>query len=164
MTNRSVCQENGRSDSSRVTDPALARVARKVSEGLRLELHDGLACLETTDLLGLGALALAAKSARFGSRAFYVVNHHQLLRTSYALGRVQAQGVAVEASRITGLPEAAIGDYYRKLAYDLDERLWTGLTRFLGLLGYRAGRLERFGENWLELPSKEIRRHECAIQ
>src|SRR5437763_996139 len=104
MTYRSVCQENGCSDSSRVTDPALARVVRKVSEGLRLELHDGLACLETTGLLGLGALAFAAKSARFGSRAFYVVNHHQLLRTSYALGRVQAQGVASRLHGSLGYP------------------------------------------------------------
>lgn len=89
---------------------------------------------------------------------------HQLLRTSYALGRVAAHRVAVEASRITGLPEATIRDYYRKLVYDLDDQLWTGLTRFLGLLGYGAARLERFGQTWRELPVKETRRHECAIQ
>jgi aminodeoxyfutalosine synthase len=39
-------------------------------------LADGLACLETGDLLGLGSLASAASRSRFGDRAFYVVNHH----------------------------------------------------------------------------------------
>lgn len=76
MTNRSVMQCNLGDDTSRVADPALARVARKLSQGLRLDQDDGLACLETTDLLGLGSLAFAARTARFGNRAFYVVNHH----------------------------------------------------------------------------------------
>jgi aminodeoxyfutalosine synthase len=60
----------------RITDPELARVGRKVFQGAPLDLSDGLACLETMDLLGLGELASAAKRQRFGNQAFYVVNHH----------------------------------------------------------------------------------------
>jgi aminodeoxyfutalosine synthase len=60
----------------RIADPALGEVARKVLASERLNLADGLACLETTDLLGLGALAYGVRQARFGNRAFYVVNHH----------------------------------------------------------------------------------------
>lgn len=39
-------------------------------------MADGLTCLETNDLLGLGTLASAARRARYGDKAFYVVNHH----------------------------------------------------------------------------------------
>lgn len=60
----------------RLSDKALARVGRKLSARERLNFDDGLACLETTDLLGLGSLASAARRARFGNKAFYVVNHH----------------------------------------------------------------------------------------
>jgi len=52
------------------------RVGRKFFAGDRLDLSDGLACLETPDVLGLGSLASAARRARFGDKAFYVVNHH----------------------------------------------------------------------------------------
>lgn len=57
-------------------DPDLAKVARKFFEGVRLDLVDGLACLQTNDLLGLGSVASAARRARYGDQAFYVVNHH----------------------------------------------------------------------------------------
>jgi aminodeoxyfutalosine synthase len=60
----------------RITDEALIEVGRKFFAGSQLDLADGLACLETPDLAGLGTLASAARRARFGDRAFYVVNHH----------------------------------------------------------------------------------------
>ncbi|MGB6067009.1 MAG: menaquinone biosynthesis protein [Desulfomonilaceae bacterium] len=88
---------------------------------------------------------------------------HDLLRTSYALGRVQFRGVVAEASRIVGLPEPIIRDYYPKLVYDLDDRLWTGLALFLGFLGYGAGCLERFGPDRRSLPASRTHGHECAI-
>lgn len=81
---------------------------------------------------------------------------HQLLQTSYALGRVDAHVVVAEASRITGLHEATIRDYYRKLVHGLDNRLWNGLTRFLGLLGYGTGCLEKFGPSWPAPPINEV--------
>jgi aminodeoxyfutalosine synthase len=76
MTDRSLVSQNPRPILNRLVDPALAEVGRKVFAGIRLDLADGLACLETADLLGLGSLALATRTARFGNRAFYVVNHH----------------------------------------------------------------------------------------
>lgn len=61
---------------SRLLDPALVRIAEKSAAGERLDLADGLACLQTSDLLGLGSSALAARRARYGNKAFYVINHH----------------------------------------------------------------------------------------
>jgi aminodeoxyfutalosine synthase len=61
---------------ARITDNALTQVARKFFNGCRLDLADGLTCLQTNDLLGLGSLASAARRARFGDQAFYVINHH----------------------------------------------------------------------------------------
>ncbi|MEW6350702.1 MAG: aminofutalosine synthase MqnE [Thermodesulfobacteriota bacterium] len=60
----------------RLRDPALVPVGTKFFAGSRLDLQDGLTCLQTFDLLGLGSLALAVKRLRFGNRAFYVVNQH----------------------------------------------------------------------------------------
>jgi len=76
LTSRSSLETSVRANTQRITDPALIRVAHKLSASERLDLADGLACLDTTDLLGLGSLALAAKRARFADYAFYVVNHH----------------------------------------------------------------------------------------
>lgn len=61
---------------NRITDETLAEVGRRFFAGSRLGLTDGLACLETSDLVGLGTLASAARRARFGDQAFYVANHH----------------------------------------------------------------------------------------
>jgi aminodeoxyfutalosine synthase len=60
----------------RITDKNLIEVGRKFFAGSRLDLDDGIVCLETPDVVGLGILATAARRARFGDRAFYVVNHH----------------------------------------------------------------------------------------
>ncbi|MAF27151.1 MAG: CofH family radical SAM protein [Gemmatimonadota bacterium] len=58
----------------RFQDPALARVAEKVACGERLDEADGLACLTTADLFGLGRIADAAKRAKTGERVYYVLN------------------------------------------------------------------------------------------
>ena len=76
LTDWSSFDESIKSISSRIIDPALVRVGDKLSRGLSLDMADGLACLETNDLLGLGALAFAVRRSRFGDRAFYVINHH----------------------------------------------------------------------------------------
>ncbi|MBI5569608.1 MAG: aminofutalosine synthase MqnE [Desulfomonile tiedjei] len=76
MTERSNESDKRRIALDRITDPALAAVAQKFFARERLDEADGLVCLETRDLLGLGQLAYAARIARFGKRAFYVVNHH----------------------------------------------------------------------------------------
>ncbi|MEW5914665.1 MAG: aminofutalosine synthase MqnE [Thermodesulfobacteriota bacterium] len=59
-----------------ISDPALGPVAAKLAAGQRLELADGLALMNSRDLLGLGSLAHAARLAKNGRRAFYVVNRH----------------------------------------------------------------------------------------
>ncbi len=72
---------------------------------------------------------------------------YHVLKASRELGRAEADGVIAEAAQVTGLTEATIRDYFPKLAYDLDDRLWNGLTGFLRLLGYRQDCLERYGDN-----------------
>jgi aminodeoxyfutalosine synthase len=60
----------------RLRDPALREIGRKLAGGGRLEPEDGVACLESTDLCGLGQFALAVKRQRHGNRAFFIANHH----------------------------------------------------------------------------------------
>jgi aminodeoxyfutalosine synthase len=59
-----------------VSDPRLREVAELLAQGQRLGYDQGLALMATTDLIGLGALAHAARLAKNGRRAFYVVNRH----------------------------------------------------------------------------------------
>jgi aminodeoxyfutalosine synthase len=57
-----------------IRDPKLAAIARKVDAGERLDLEDGLACLETRDLFALGRIADAAARRKSGDRVYYVLN------------------------------------------------------------------------------------------
>lgn len=59
-----------------LTDPALQPVAEKLAAGQRLDRSDGLALMNSRDLIGLGALANAARQAKNGRNAYYVVNRH----------------------------------------------------------------------------------------
>ena len=65
-----------RGDLNGITDPAMRRIGSKLLDRERLNLADGLACLNTTDLTGLGRLAFAVKRAMHGKKAFYIANHH----------------------------------------------------------------------------------------
>lgn len=76
MTNRSFYRAEPEDILPRFTDSALRTVAEKVFSGSRLDLTDGLTCLQTSDLLGLGATAHWAKRRRYGDNVFFVVNHH----------------------------------------------------------------------------------------
>jgi aminodeoxyfutalosine synthase len=60
----------------RVRDARLARVWEKVHGGERLDLEDGLACLETDDLLGLGRMADQVKRQKSGDRVYFVINRY----------------------------------------------------------------------------------------
>ena len=57
-------------------DPRLEPVAAKVESGERLSAADALLLFETSDLLGLGALADAANRCRNGERVFFAANQH----------------------------------------------------------------------------------------
>jgi aminodeoxyfutalosine synthase len=59
-----------------IRDTRLARVAEQWLAGNRLNQEDGLACLQTTDLLGLGSLAFLDRTARYGSEASFIANYH----------------------------------------------------------------------------------------
>jgi aminodeoxyfutalosine synthase len=63
-------------DEVRVRDRRLARVRDRLRDGERLGLDDGLACLETDDLLGLGRLADCVKRQRAGDWVYFVINRY----------------------------------------------------------------------------------------
>jgi aminodeoxyfutalosine synthase len=63
-------------DPALLSDPALTGVAHKLAAGQRLDFEDGLALMTSQDLLGLGALAHAARLAKNADYAYYVVNRH----------------------------------------------------------------------------------------
>ena len=60
----------------RLSDARLAGVWEKVHEGGRLDLADGLACLETHDLLGLGRMADHVKRQKSGDWVYFVINRY----------------------------------------------------------------------------------------
>jgi aminodeoxyfutalosine synthase len=74
-----VCSDPVRPDAETLqaidlADASLEPVRRKLLEGERLDLADGVACLGTDDLFGLAALAHAVKQARHGDHVSYVLN------------------------------------------------------------------------------------------
>ncbi len=116
-------------------DPRLEAVRRRLADGGRLDEALALACLETTDVSGLAALAHAVKRARHGDAVTYVLNR-QLNPTNvcflscsfcdfaakpgdahaYALGadeiRAAVQGAIREVHVVGGLhPRWSFDDY-----------------------------------------------------
>ena len=63
-------------DRSRITDQALLPIADKVIAGERLTHSDGAVLFQTSDLLGLGAMADASNRARNGHRVTFAANQH----------------------------------------------------------------------------------------
>lgn len=61
---------------SRLRDPALRPVGRKVEEGIRLTEADALALFESSDLIGIGALADFANQRANGDRVYFSANQH----------------------------------------------------------------------------------------
>jgi aminodeoxyfutalosine synthase len=59
-----------------VHDPRLREIAAKVEAGERLSRKDGITLYESSDLLGIGALADAANRRTNGDRVFFSANQH----------------------------------------------------------------------------------------
>jgi len=60
----------------RLSDPALRPIAKKIGAGERLTDADGLALYDSSDLLGVGALADAVNRARHGDVVTFAANQH----------------------------------------------------------------------------------------
>ncbi len=60
----------------RFRDPALGPIWEKVRAGERLDSADGLDCLRTRDLLGLGRIADWSSRRTSGDRVYYTLNVH----------------------------------------------------------------------------------------
>lgn len=63
-------------DGIRTRDARLARVWEKIRAGERLDAADGLACLETSDLLALGRMADFVKQKKSGDWVYFVINRY----------------------------------------------------------------------------------------
>jgi aminodeoxyfutalosine synthase len=61
-------------DTQLIRDPRLQALAEKVQAGERLDFDDGMACLETRDLFGVGRIADWAKRRKSGDHVMYVLN------------------------------------------------------------------------------------------
>ena len=61
-------------DTQLIRDPKLREISSRLSSGERLGFEDGMACLETDDLFGLGRIADRAAFRKNGDRVFYVLN------------------------------------------------------------------------------------------
>jgi aminodeoxyfutalosine synthase len=59
-----------------IEDQSLHPIAEKVVAGARLSAADALTLFRSPDLLGVGALADAAKGARYGDRVTFAANQH----------------------------------------------------------------------------------------
>ena len=57
-----------------IRDPALRALAARLEAGERLGFDDGMACLTTRDLFGLGRIADRVKTAKTGDHVLYVLN------------------------------------------------------------------------------------------
>lgn len=57
-----------------IRDPKLKAIAEKLAKGERLGFEDGMTCLTTPDLFGLGRMADHVNTARNGDRVLYVLN------------------------------------------------------------------------------------------
>jgi aminodeoxyfutalosine synthase len=66
----------GQLDLARLLDPALRAVGDKVLAARRLSAEDARALYDTSDLLGLGALADFANRRTHGDRVFFSANQH----------------------------------------------------------------------------------------
>ncbi|ATY84222.1 aminofutalosine synthase MqnE [Kyrpidia spormannii] len=58
------------------THPALAAVERKFAAGERLDFEDGLALLQSPDLLRVGAMADEVRRQKNGDDAYFIINTH----------------------------------------------------------------------------------------
>ena len=61
---------------NRLADPALRPIAEKLAVGQRLDDADGLTLYESSDLLGVGALADAVNRAKHGNVVTFAANQH----------------------------------------------------------------------------------------
>ncbi len=66
---------SGTSD-MRFQDKALEPIWASVEQGRRLSVNDGLQCLQTSDVLGLGRMADWAARRRSGDRVYFTLNVH----------------------------------------------------------------------------------------
>ena len=57
-------------------DPNLILISEKILSHTRLSFEDGLALMNTSDLLGLGKLANYVKSNLHGEQVYFVVNQY----------------------------------------------------------------------------------------
>jgi aminodeoxyfutalosine synthase len=63
-------------DRALIGDASLGAIADKIEAGERLAPGDGIALFESSDIVGIGAMANAANRARHGDRVLFAANQH----------------------------------------------------------------------------------------
>ena len=76
------------------------------------------------------------------------------LAASYALGRSEFPKIIAEAVKVTGLEKRLIEEYFPKLMYQFDTRLWEGSAMFLELIGFRPDCLRTYRPPEVPHPQK----------
>src|SRR5436309_3778446 len=63
-------------DRALVSDSSLGPIAEKIERGERLTTDDGVALFESSDIVGIGAMANAVNRAKHGDRVLFAANQH----------------------------------------------------------------------------------------
>src|ERR1043166_1647384 len=63
-------------DPAMLSDPSLPPVVDRLERGERLTPADGIALFESSDIVGIGAMANAGNRAKHGDRVLFAANQH----------------------------------------------------------------------------------------
>jgi len=164
----------------RVSDPGLSRVWEKVREGERLDLEDGLACLGTDDLLGLGRMADHVKRQKSGEWVYFVINRYInptnicVLSCSFCdFAKKKGQAGAFEHSieDIVGMIEAdvrevhIVGGHHPDWPFEYYERIIGGLHAArpnVQIKAFTAAEIDYLWRRWKIEPREALSRLKAA--
>jgi aminodeoxyfutalosine synthase len=164
----------------RVSDARLARVWDKVRGGERLDHEDGLACLATDDLLGLGQMADHVKRQKSGDWVYFVINRYInptnlcVLSCSFCdFARKKGEEGAFERSieDVVGMIDADIrevhivGGHHPDWPFEYYERMIQAIHAArpdAQIKAFTAAEIDYLWRRWKIEPSEALRRLQAA--
>jgi aminodeoxyfutalosine synthase len=167
-------------DEMRLRDDRLAGIRDKLRAGERLDRADGLACLETDDLLGLGRLADDAKRRRSGDHVYFVINRYinptnlcvlACAFCDFARKRGEAGAFEHTIEEIVGMVEAdvreihLVGGHHPEWPFEYYERMVQTLHAArpgAQIKGFTAAEIDYFWRRWRIEPREALARLQAA--